>query len=116
LGEPVESPMPNLLYPTMDGNPAAIRWRRPENPYQAAGDPQFPVVATTFRLTEHHTAGGRRHGASTARLAGAALRGHHIRPNEDDPVAEEPKEAVESADADSIGSSAARNSGGGGTP
>jgi formate dehydrogenase major subunit len=59
--EPVESPMPNLLYPTMDGNPAAIRWRRPENPYQAAGDPQFPVVATTFRLTEHHTAGGMSH-------------------------------------------------------
>jgi formate dehydrogenase major subunit len=22
------------------------------------GDPRFPVVATTFRLTEHHTAGG----------------------------------------------------------
>ena len=56
--EPIESPMPNLLYPKIDGNPAAIRWHRPENPYHAAGDPRYPLVATTFRLTEHHTAGG----------------------------------------------------------
>jgi formate dehydrogenase major subunit len=56
--EPIESPLPNLLYPKVDGSPAAIRWRRPENPYHAAGDPRYPVVATTFRLTEHHTAGG----------------------------------------------------------
>ena len=56
--EPLESPMPNLLYPKLDGNPAAIRWHRPENPYHATGDPRYPLVATTFRLTEHHTAGG----------------------------------------------------------
>src|SRR5205814_324606 len=56
--EPIESPLPNLLYPNVDGSPAAIRWRRPENPYHAAGDPRYPIVATTFRLTEHHTAGG----------------------------------------------------------
>ena len=31
-------------------------------------------------------------GASTARLAGAALSGHQTPPNEDDPVAENPKE------------------------
>ena len=202
--EPLESPTPNLLYPKVDGNPAAIRWRRPENPYHAVGDPRYPLVATTFRLTEHHTAGGmsrtvpwlvelqpemfaeidpqlaadrgiedggwmtivteraeiearakvtdrirplrvdgrvthqvalpwhwgysglsrgdaanelvslsgdpnvsiqddkaftcdvragRRRGASTARLAGAALTGHQVRPNEDDPVAENPQEA-----------------------
>ena len=36
----------------------AIRWQRPENPHQLSGDPRYPVVATTFRLTEHHTAGG----------------------------------------------------------
>jgi formate dehydrogenase major subunit len=36
---------------------------------------------------------GRRRGTSTARLAGVALDGHHIRPNEDDPVAEDPQEA-----------------------
>jgi formate dehydrogenase major subunit len=38
---------------------------------------------------------GRRQGASTARLAGAALAGHHIGPSEDDPVAENPQEARE---------------------
>jgi formate dehydrogenase major subunit len=34
-------------------------WRRPDNPYHAAArDRRFPYVLTTFRLTEHHTAGG----------------------------------------------------------
>jgi formate dehydrogenase major subunit len=56
--EPVESPVRNRLYPRLDGSPAAIRWKRPENPYHPTGDPRYPVVATTFRLTEHHTAGG----------------------------------------------------------
>ena len=56
--EPLESPVSNRLYPELGSNPAMIRWQRPENPYQAAGDPRYPVVATTFRLTEHHTAGG----------------------------------------------------------
>jgi formate dehydrogenase major subunit len=56
--EPVESPFPNLLYPKLGASPAAIRWKRPENPYNPSGDADYPVVATTFRLTEHHTAGG----------------------------------------------------------
>ena len=56
--EPTESPQPNLLYPKLNGNPAAIRWRRPENPYHPTGDPRYPLVGTTFRLTEHQTAGG----------------------------------------------------------
>jgi formate dehydrogenase major subunit len=56
--EPVESPVGNLLYPDIGASPAAIRWMRPENPYHVTGDPRFPMVATTFRLTEHHTAGG----------------------------------------------------------
>ncbi len=56
--EPIESPLPNALYPKLGANPIAIRWQRPENPYHATGDPRFPLVATTFRLTEHHTAGG----------------------------------------------------------
>jgi formate dehydrogenase major subunit len=56
--EPLESPVHNLLYPNLDADPSLIRWRRPENPYHATGDPRYPVVATTFRLTEHHTAGG----------------------------------------------------------
>jgi formate dehydrogenase major subunit len=56
--EPLESPLANLLYPEVGSNPVAIRWQRPENPHQLSGDPRYPVVATTFRLTEHHTAGG----------------------------------------------------------
>ena len=56
--EPIESPVENPLYPKLGANPAAIRWLRPENPYNPVGDPRYPVVATTFRLTEHHTAGG----------------------------------------------------------
>ena len=56
--EPIESPVPNALYPNLGANPAAIRWKRPENPFNPSGDPRYPLVATSFRLTEHHTAGG----------------------------------------------------------
>jgi len=31
---------------------------RPDNPYASSPDPRFPHVLTTYRLTEHHTAGG----------------------------------------------------------
>jgi formate dehydrogenase major subunit len=55
--EPIESPVGNLLYPKLEGNPSGIRWRRPENPLNPTADPRYPVVATTFRLTEHHTSG-----------------------------------------------------------
>jgi formate dehydrogenase major subunit len=56
--EPVESPVHNLLYPDVDADPSVIRWRRPDNPLHGVGDPRYPFVATTFRLTEQHTAGG----------------------------------------------------------
>jgi formate dehydrogenase major subunit len=40
-------------------NPVRREWRRADNPYHAAArDRRFPYVLTTFRLTEHHTAGG----------------------------------------------------------
>ena len=55
--EPVESPVTNLLYPEVGANPVAIRWERPDNPINASGAPRWPCVLTTFRLTEHHTAG-----------------------------------------------------------
>jgi formate dehydrogenase major subunit len=55
--EPIESPVANALYPDLGSNPAGLTWRRPENPYNPAMDPRYPIVATTFRLTEHHTAG-----------------------------------------------------------
>jgi formate dehydrogenase major subunit len=36
-----------------------MEWNRRDNPYHLAfGDPRFPYVVTTYRLTEHHTAGG----------------------------------------------------------
>ena len=56
--EPLESPgRRNPLYRQRE-NPAARWFRRPDNPFAAPGDPRFPHVLTTYRLTEHHTAGG----------------------------------------------------------
>jgi formate dehydrogenase major subunit len=55
--EPFESPIDNILYPELHMNPAAVKWQRPENPYNTTGDPRYPIIATSFRLTEHHTAG-----------------------------------------------------------
>jgi formate dehydrogenase major subunit len=54
----MESPVTNALYPNIGANPAAIVWDRPDNPMHAVGDPRYPLVLTTFRLTEHHTPGG----------------------------------------------------------
>jgi formate dehydrogenase major subunit len=56
--EPEESPIENPLY-RQQCNPARLEWRRRDNKYHRAfNDPRFPHVLTTFRLTEHHTAGG----------------------------------------------------------
>jgi formate dehydrogenase major subunit len=55
--EPVESPVKNLLY-SQETNPVLKRWDRPENKMIAHGDAEYPYVLTTYRLTEHHTAGG----------------------------------------------------------
>jgi formate dehydrogenase major subunit len=59
--EAQESPVDNLLY-GVRANPTRQRFARPENPYHPAGDEPgadvFPYVMTTYRLTEHHTAGG----------------------------------------------------------
>jgi formate dehydrogenase major subunit len=59
--EPQESPFENLLY-AQQQNPTRQVFRRPENPYHpSGGEPGaevFPFVLTTYRLTEHHTAGG----------------------------------------------------------
>ena len=56
--EPLETPFGNPLYPQRVYNPAADRKERPDNPYARAGDERFPYVLSTYRLTEHHTAGG----------------------------------------------------------
>ena len=39
-------------------NPAEQWFARQENRFAPPGDPRFPYVLTTYRLTEHHTAGG----------------------------------------------------------
>jgi formate dehydrogenase major subunit len=54
--EPIESPVENALYPKVGANPAAITWDRPDNPLNPVS-PKYPIVASTFRLTEHHTTG-----------------------------------------------------------
>src|SRR5262249_50187947 len=56
--EPLESPFSNLLYPDARENPAASKLEREDNAYARPGDERFPHVLTTYRLTEHHTAGG----------------------------------------------------------
>jgi len=59
--EPQESPFENLLY-GQRANPAREQFPRKDNAYSPVGDSPgsdvFPYVLTTYRLTEHHTAGG----------------------------------------------------------
>ena len=57
--EPQESVLKNPLY-GQQCNPTRMEWmRKNDNPYhQPYGDPRFPYLLTTYRLTEHHTAGG----------------------------------------------------------
>ncbi len=55
--EPAESPFANPLY-AQRANPIRETVRHPLNPMEPSGSAVFPYVATTYRLTEHHTAGG----------------------------------------------------------
>jgi formate dehydrogenase major subunit len=59
--EPNESPFRNPLY-AQQSNPARQTFDRPLNRYQPSngrrGADVYPFVLTTYRLTEHHTAGG----------------------------------------------------------
>jgi len=55
--EPIESPVPNQLY-GQRVNPTIKYWPRAENRLAPPGDRKYPYVVTTYRLTEHHTAGG----------------------------------------------------------
>ena len=59
--EPHESPLRNALY-RQQANPTRAVYRRAENLSNpsppAPGSEVFPFVVTTYRLTEHHTAGG----------------------------------------------------------
>lgn len=55
--EPLESNLINPVY-KQDKNPAANWMERDDNVYASSPDLRFPYVLTTYRLTEHHTAGG----------------------------------------------------------
>jgi formate dehydrogenase major subunit len=59
--EPQDSPFENSLY-EQRANPARKTYPHPNNRYHPsgdeAGDEVFPFVVTTYRLTEHFTAGG----------------------------------------------------------
>ena len=61
--EPQDSPLPNLFY-GQQRNPVrqVAPFVHPANRFQPSngspGSDVFPYVATTYRLTEHHTAGG----------------------------------------------------------
>ena len=54
--EPYESPVHNLLY-KQQSNPVAKTWKVPGNPYHKVADPKYPIVVSTYRLTEHHLTG-----------------------------------------------------------
>ncbi len=55
--EPMESPVGNLLYPKRSSSPTTRRLGGPLNPLAASPSADFPVVAFTFRLTEHYLSG-----------------------------------------------------------
>lgn len=56
--EPQEGVVENPLYPRQQCNPTRLEFRRKDNPYHLAfNDPRYPYAITTYRLTEHHTAG-----------------------------------------------------------
>jgi formate dehydrogenase major subunit len=56
--EPLESVVKNALY-GQQCNPVRMEYRRAQNPlHRPYQDERFPYMLTTYRLTEHHTAGG----------------------------------------------------------
>jgi formate dehydrogenase major subunit len=54
--EPPESPVANALYPQQN-NPSRRSLSSPANPINPSLSDVFPFVYTSYRLTEHHTAG-----------------------------------------------------------
>ena len=54
--EPAESVVKNPLY-KQQSSPVLKYWKTDGNPLAAVGDPKFPFVITTYRLTEHYLAG-----------------------------------------------------------
>jgi formate dehydrogenase major subunit len=55
--EPVESPVGNVLYPMQNCNPTVRLFEGPLNAIAHTPTTDYPIVATTFRLTEHYLSG-----------------------------------------------------------
>jgi formate dehydrogenase major subunit len=54
--EPYESPVHNVVY-KQQANPVAKVWNIVGNPYHKVADPKYPIVISTYRLTEHYLSG-----------------------------------------------------------
>jgi formate dehydrogenase major subunit len=54
--EAAESPVKNPLY-KQQTNPVHKYWKTAGNDLAQFGDPKYPYVITTYRLTEHHLSG-----------------------------------------------------------
>ena len=54
--EPYESPVHNIVY-KQQSNPVVKVWKVEGNPYHLVADPKYPIVVTTYRLTEHYLSG-----------------------------------------------------------
>lgn len=57
--EPVESPFKNVMHATSTTgyNPAMKVWNGPMDQLAPVGDPNYPIICTTWRVTEHWQAG-----------------------------------------------------------
>jgi formate dehydrogenase major subunit len=55
--EPMESPVPNRLYPGQTSSPTVRTFEGPRNRLSLTPTEEYPVVACTFRLTEHYLSG-----------------------------------------------------------
>jgi formate dehydrogenase major subunit len=54
--EPMESAVRNPVY-KQQTTPVVKYWKDPANPLATFGDPKYPYIITTYRLTEHYLAG-----------------------------------------------------------
>ncbi len=54
--EPYESPVRNPLY-KQQANPVVKVWHVEGNSYHKVADPKYPIVISTYRLTEHYLSG-----------------------------------------------------------
>jgi formate dehydrogenase major subunit len=54
--EPIESPVQNPLY-KQQSSPVLKYWGHEANQLATVGDPRYPHILSTYRLTEHHLSG-----------------------------------------------------------